>query len=72
MNRFLRGLLIGDDIKRMDVIKNWMSIDVRLVHAASADRALEILNRGWNAFAGRMLHHELRNLPAQSTGRRTI
>jgi CheY-like chemotaxis protein len=56
----IRILLIEDDNKRVDQIRSWLPADVHLVHAGSAGRALGILQRDREAYAGIMLDHDLR------------
>jgi hypothetical protein len=56
----LRILLIEDDNERVIAIRSWLPSDVRLVHAGSAGRAIGILVRDRNAYAGIMLDHDLR------------
>jgi CheY-like chemotaxis protein len=55
----LRILLIEDDNSRVRQIKEWLPEDVRLVHAGSAGRAIGILQRDRNSYAGIMLDHDL-------------
>lgn len=55
----LRILLIEDDNGRARQIKEWLPEDVRLVHAGSAGRAIGILQRDRDAYAGIMLDHDL-------------
>lgn len=55
----LRILLIEDDNGRVRQIKEWLPEDVRLVHAGSAGRAIGILQRDKDAYAGIMLDHDL-------------
>ena len=55
----LRILLIEDDLNRVRQISEWLPPDVRLVHARSAGRAIGILERDRNAYAGIMLDHDL-------------
>jgi CheY-like chemotaxis protein len=55
----LRILLIEDDNGRVVRIKEWLPDDVRLVHAGSAGRAIGILQRDRDAYAGIMLDHDL-------------
>jgi len=56
----IRILLIEDDNERVISIKSWLPADIRLVHAGSAGRAIGILLRDRNAYAGIMLDHDLR------------
>jgi CheY-like chemotaxis protein len=56
----IRILLIEDDNERVKVITDWLPEDVRLVHAGSAGRAIGILQRDRNSYAGIMLDHDLR------------
>ncbi len=55
----IRILLIEDDNGRVRTIREWLPEDVRLVHAGSAGRAIGILQRDRNAYAGIMLDHDL-------------
>jgi CheY-like chemotaxis protein len=55
----LRILLIEDDNGRARKIREWLPEDVRLVHAGSAGRAIGILQRDRDAYAGIMLDHDL-------------
>jgi CheY-like chemotaxis protein len=55
----LRILLIEDDNGRVRKIREWLPEDVRLVHAGSAGRAIGILQRDRDAYAGIMLDHDL-------------
>jgi len=55
----LRILLIEDDNGRVRKIRGWLPEDVRLVHAGSAGRAIGILQRDRDAYAGIMLDHDL-------------
>lgn len=55
----LRILLIEDDNGRVRQIKEWLPEDVRLVHAGGAGRAIGILQRDRDAYAGIMLDHDL-------------
>ncbi len=55
----LRILLIEDDNGRVRIIREWLPEDVRLVHAGSAGRAIGILQRDRDAYAGIMLDHDL-------------
>jgi len=55
----LRILLIEDDNGRVRKIRAWLPDDVRLVHAGSAGRAIGILQRDRDAYAGIMLDHDL-------------
>jgi hypothetical protein len=57
---FIRILLIEDDNERVDTIRSWLPVDILLVHAGSAGRALGIVQRDRNAYAGIMLDHDLR------------
>ncbi len=61
MKQILRVLLVEDDNGRVEQIRKWLPADVRLVHAGSAGRALGILQRDRDAYAGIMLDHDLRN-----------
>jgi CheY-like chemotaxis protein len=56
----IRILLIEDDNDRVEIINSWLPGDVRLVHAGSAGRAIGIIQRDRNAYAGIMLDHDLR------------
>jgi len=56
----IRILLIEDDNERVIAIKSWLPSDIRLVHAGSAGRAIGILLRDKDAYAGIMLDHDLR------------
>lgn len=56
----IRVLLIEDDNERVTTIRSWLPADVRLVHAGSAGRAIGILQRDSNVYAGIMLDHDLR------------
>jgi CheY-like chemotaxis protein len=60
VKQFFRILLIEDDNERVETFKAWLPDDVRLVHAGSAGRAIGILQRDRNAYAGIMLDHDLR------------
>jgi len=60
VKQFFRILLIEDDNERVETFKAWLPEDVRLVHAGSAGRAIGILQRDRNAYAGIMLDHDLR------------
>jgi CheY-like chemotaxis protein len=55
----IRILLIEDDNGRARKIREWLPEDVRLVHAGSAGRAIGILQRDRDAYAGIMLDHDL-------------
>jgi len=55
----IRILLIEDDNGRVRQIRKWLPPDVHLVHAGSAGRALGILQRDRDAYAGIMLDHDL-------------
>ena len=55
MNQFFRLLLIEDDNERVEIFRSWLPADVRLVHAGSAGRALGILQRDREAYAGIIL-----------------
>lgn len=55
----IRILLIEDDNDRVKTITDWLPEDVRLVHAGSAGRAIGILQRDRNSYAGIMLDHDL-------------
>lgn len=55
----LRILLIEDDNGRARKIREWLPEDVHLVHAGSAGRAIGILQRDRDAYAGIMLDHDL-------------
>ena len=56
----LRLLLIEDDKGRADKIRFWLPDDVLLTHAASAGRAIGILQRDRGAvYAGILLDHDL-------------
>ena len=55
----IRILLIEDDNSRVKQIREWLPPDVRLVHAGSAGRALGILPRDRDVYAGIMLDHDL-------------
>lgn len=55
----IRILLIEDDNGRVKQIREWLPSDVHLVHAGSAGRALGILQRDRDAYAGIMLDHDL-------------
>jgi CheY-like chemotaxis protein len=57
----LRILIIEDDNERVKIFRSWLPEDIRLVHAGSAGRALGILERDRNAYAGIMLDHDLRD-----------
>lgn len=57
----IRIPLVEDDNERVRRIKDWLPADVRLVHAGSADRAIGILERDRNVYAGIMLHHDLQD-----------
>ena len=59
MNLPVRLLLIEDDSERVRIFTSWLPPDIRLVHAGSAGRALGILQRDRDAFAGIMLDHDL-------------
>jgi len=56
----LRILLIEDDNERVIAFKSWLPADISLVHASSAGRAIGIIMRDRNAYAGIMLDHDLR------------
>lgn len=55
----VRILLIEDDNGRVRKIREWLPEDVHLVHAGSAGRAIGILQRDRDAYAGIMLDHDL-------------
>lgn len=55
----LRILLVEDDDNRVKKFQSWLPDDVRLVHAGSAGRALGILQRDRDVYAGIMLDHDL-------------
>lgn len=55
----IRLLLIEDDNDRVELFKSWLPDEFRLVHAGSAGRALGVLQRDRNAYAGLMLDHDL-------------
>lgn len=55
----LRILLVEDDNNRVKMFQSWLPDDVRLVHAGSADRAMGILQRDRDVYAGIMLDHDL-------------
>jgi CheY-like chemotaxis protein len=55
----IRILLIEDDDSRVRIFREWLPEDVRLVHAGSAGRAIGILQRDRNTYAGIMLDHDL-------------
>ena len=55
----IRLLLIEDDNDRVELFKSWLPDEFRLVHAGSAGRALGVLQRDRNAFAGLLLDHDL-------------
>lgn len=57
----IRILLVEDDNERVRRIKDWLPADVRLVHAGSAGRAIGILQRDRNVYAGIMLDHDLQD-----------
>lgn len=60
----IRILLIEDDNSRVEIIRSWLPEDVRLVHAGSAGRAMGILQRDRNSYAGIMLDHDLQGQTA--------
>jgi len=55
----IRILLIEDDDSRVIKIREWLPENVRLIHAGSAGRAIGILQRDRNTYAGIMLDHDL-------------
>jgi len=55
----IRILLIEDDDSRVLIFREWLPEDVRLIHAGSAGRAIGILQRDRNTYAGIMLDHDL-------------
>lgn len=59
MNLPVRLLLIEDDSERVKIFMSWLPPDIRLVHAGSTGRALGILQRDHDVFAGIMLDHDL-------------
>ena len=60
MKQIYRILLVEDDNERVEKIRSWLPEDFRLVHAGSAGRALGILQRDRDAYAGIMMDHDLR------------
>lgn len=58
--RFIRILVIEDNIERQDSIRSIIPADIRIVFASSAGRAIGILNRDrGNVYSGLMLDHDL-------------
>ena len=55
----LRILLVEDDNNRVKKFQSWLPDNVRLIHAGSAGRALGILQRDRDVYAGIMLDHDL-------------
>lgn len=55
----IRILLIEDDNQRVITIRSWLPSDIHLVHAGSAGRAIGIIKRDRDAYAGIMIDHDL-------------
>lgn len=65
----IRLLLIEDNNDRVELFQSWLPEEFRLVHAGSAGRALGVLQRDRNAYAGLLLDHDLQEQVASYPAR---